>query len=184
MANTPVSANILNLLRALQQEGSLPALIEQLQSAATVDSGFEVVSDEGVTGTMSDGSKRRLEDDFEDGQPAIKQSPVPPSAKASSEGYASRASLPPGVKSLEEWGTTILTAGKFEKEDLTYGDVVSSTVKEKMEYVKWALSQNSLDKFSPVMKDFISYVKAFESSQHTTATYTFPGSCIPRKTRK
>lgn len=176
MANTPASANIINLLRAIQQEGNMAALVEHLQSVAAGDSDFEVVSEGGVPGAMSDGSKRRLEDEFEDGPPPAKQAPLPPKAKSSAEGSLSRASLPPGVKSMEEWGTTILTAGKFEKK--------SSTVKEKMEYVKWALSQTSLDKFSPVMKDFISFVKAFESSQHSKATYTFPGSCIPRKTRQ
>lgn len=181
------------LVNALRSDGSLTILLEALKAEqAAQESEFEVVHG---MGGMSDAAKRRGDEvESFDESVRIKQKPLPPSMTcqepndpqaASSEAATEEiisAMLPPGISSMDEWGNTVLETGKFAGESLTYAELSSSRVKEKMQYCSWLLAQKSRP-FCPELKDFIKYMKVKSTSSSSSVMY-YPGSTIVRKVRR
>ena len=56
-------------------------------------------------------------------------SPVPP--------------LPPGIKSVEDWGKTVITFGRYKNKDMSYTDLLGSAEEKDKKYIMWILSRSA-----------------------------------------
>lgn len=137
-----------------------------------------------VAGTMSDGSKRRGEDPHH-GSVAKARNPLPPSSLSPSANPADwRDKLPEGISSLEEWGDCLLEVGKYAKDDLSYGELVNSTLEDHRDYVKWVMA-NPNKSNSPGWKDLVSFLKLHSevTGRRGIVRGHYPNSSIARRFR-
>lgn len=181
--SSELSPNVVSLLRAIAQEGSVDQLIHHLQLAAgtTSPGDFELVHSEGG-GAMSDAAKRRLDEEVLQGPVSgAKRSGNPDDKKKDVKQKS--IPLPSGIQDLQHWGDIVLNHGKLGKFRNTYREIVTSEEKEKKDYCNCARQQKSRDDFTPPMKDFIQYVLAWDESECPHGI-TYPGSSIPRVMRE
>ena len=106
-SSSPEHDRELQFLRSLQNEGRLQALLCEVLS--TKDE-IGLLS----TGSMHDGSKRRLDSWEEIDMVSDAQSPVVLKVRNSKTGASTayREGIPPGVTSLKHWGDSLNTMGK------------------------------------------------------------------------
>ena len=115
-------------------------------------------------GAMSDASKRRMDDEgYQAKTGRVKQAPIQPSGKSTSP------TLPSDVSSLEDWGTTIMKIGKFEKAGLSYQELAASTQKDTQKYLSW-LMKSLNDSFNPQFHDLVSYLHATEYGKSASSS--------------
>ena len=160
----------LELLRRAKAEGSEEALFAELQGTEN----FELIPalESGETGTMTDASKRRLVDQQSMGS-VERQIPFTPSKSVPA--------FPPGVQSLERWGQTILSAGKFASDELAFVELFQSDLEGHRKYRDWLWTQRNRTDLSAPLTDFIEYMKA--RKQCDVVTY-FPDSTTVRRFKK
>ena len=169
------SSNVRALLAAIRAEGSMPELMYMLQQELQSDAGFELIE-----GGMSDAAKRRPSDDeLDDHRCAQKQRPVSPERDGKD---VNKELFPPGITSVSQWGRTILSAGKFAKDGLTYLEVCQDP--DNAKYCTWLEAQKDRKELNPVLKDFGMFLEmkrkqAYKASAPSTMCY--PGSTIPRQ---
>lgn len=172
-------------LRLLLSKAQRSGVLEQY---AMGDSGFELV-DPPVPGAMTDASKRRS---TEDGAASFDgQLPVPV-AKAKAEpkklspgsGDPFRGTLPPGVASLENWGTTLLEFGKYADKQWSYFELASNPEPRVASYCQWVIDHKS-EKSGALFIDLADYLSSYMKTIDAGATgMTYPGSSIPRRVKK
>ena len=178
-------SNVKALLESARRDGCLELLMTALRDEPFLSeadsSEFEVLSPHSLAAaSMTDASKRRGDDGSLNEPPCSKQRPVlSPEIKTKDGGKP----FPPGVRSMEEWGRTILPMGKYAKENLTYADLSDSTEQAKQAYCQWMISQKGRDDLNPVFRDFIKYLQMRESATGSGEIY-YPGSTIVRKMRQ
>ena len=164
----------LQFLKSLQNEGRLHALLCEMQGAKDE---IGVAS----TGSMHDGSKRRLDSWEETDVVSEAQSPVMLKMRNSKVGAAETHpdGLPPGVMSLKQWGDTLNTMGKYAGLNLSYNGMVAKAKKDAeagdpamQDYLKWVTSCSA--KQSPKGADFAAYLKAIKMGWHSDLWRMFP----------
>ena len=169
-----IRARIQELLRLIQEEGAMGDLIQQIQE----DHGFELV-DEDLSGAMTDAAKRRR-----DGSPERAQIPVLPLTKAvvpqTSASSVDPVKLPEGITSLDQWSRTVLSAGKYAADGLSYHELATSSKQEIRSYCEKMLSWQSRQDLSAPFRDFIEFLKAYYDQRAPQHGY-LPGSRIPRQ---
>ena len=163
-------AQIRELLRLVQEEGAMSALVQEIQE----NHGFELV-DEDLSGAMHDASKRRRDE-----TPEQAQIPVLPLNKATSKcepaSHSDAVKLPEGIDSVEQWGRTVLSAGKFAADGMSQ----TSSKQEISSYCEKMLSWQSRQDLSAPFRDFIEYLKAYYAQKAPQHGY-LPGSRIARQ---
>ncbi|CAK9033038.1 unnamed protein product [Durusdinium trenchii] len=156
-----LSSAVDELLQRVRDEGSMDSLLKELGYELGE---FELVRESEGQGSMTDASKRRMVDEA---------SPLPqrPMVRAAKTRASSK--LPSGVSSMEEWGRTLVTAGKFEKHEISHSELASSSETSKVKYVQWMINQSDRSDLSPVVQDMANYfvANAREKEGH--------GPCIP-----
>ena len=109
------------------------------------------------------------------------QRPVTPKVPKSIE--ASGDAIPLGVLSMDQWGQTLLSAGKFAKAELSYAEIFQSQDPARVSYVTWMFAQRFRSDFTRQLADFARYVnvrsKAVEAKESC-----FEGSVVPGKFKK
>ena len=172
-------------LRLLLSKAQRNGVLEQWISG---DSDFELV-DPPVIGAMTDASKRRTADPGVSSEQAVTTLPV---AKAKAEPRPPtpvsedrfRGTLPPGVTSLAEWGTTYLEFSKYGDMNWSYLELVTNAEPRVKQYCQWVMTHKNA-KSSPLFIDLADYLTCyFKSIDANTSTVTYPGSSIPRRTKK
>ena len=146
------------------------------------------------TGSMHDGSKRRLFTEHEvefDGEADefdvismvsggdMKQAPVVKATdgdKKDGNGYE----LPPGVETVELWGKTICTLPKVAGRRLTYAKLIqeADVNKDTKDYLIWIFKNSHK---SPKAMDFKAYMTAVKYSPIEPATVNYPGTTVVRE---
>ena len=163
-----LSSAVDELLQRVRDEGSMDSLLKELGYELGE---FELVRESEGQGSMTDASKRRMVDEA---------SPLPqrPMVRAAKTRASSK--LPSGVSSMEEWGRTLVTAGKFEKHEISYSELASSSETSKVKYVQWMIHQSGRSDLSPVVQDMADYfvANAREKEGHGPC---IPGSSVVRK---
>ena len=156
-----LSSAVDELLQRVRDEGSMDSLLKELGYELGE---FELVRESEGQGSMTDASKRRMIDE-------VSTPPQMPMVRAAKTRASSK--LPSGVSSMEEWGRTLVTAGKFEKHEISYSELASSSETSKVKYVQWMINQSGRSDLSPVVQDMADYfvANAREKEGH--------GPCIP-----
>ena len=178
-------SNVKALLDSARRDGCLDLLMTALRDEPLLSeadsSEFEVLSPQCLAAaSMTDASKRRGDDGSLEEPPSSKQRPVLPCEVQTKDGGKP---FPPGIRSLEEWGNTILPMGKYSKENLTYADLSGAADQAKQAYCQWMISQKGREDLNPVFRDFIKYLQMRESSTGS-GEMCYPGSSIVRKMRQ
>lgn len=166
------------LLNLIQSEGLEHEVARGLSHRhdSPPSSEFAFVMGEMETGgTMSDAAKRRA--DASEAPPSCRQRPLPPVPK---QILSTDLEFPPGISSMEEWGSTILTTGKYGKDDSTYEEVSSHP--EKVKYCNWLVSAKR-DEFHVQLQDFAQYLIMKRAVAPQSSAPCYPGSSLVRKMR-
>ena len=172
-------------LRALLSKAQQHGVLEQWTSG---DSEFELVEPQ-MLGAMTDASKRRTVDPDVTASGVRRTLPVakpkaeprPPPADVEER---LRGSLPPGVPSLEFWGTTLLEFGKYADHQWSYLELVTNPEPRVAQYCTWVMTHKS-SKSSPLFIDLADYITCYKKTlDETNAGVTYPGSSIPRRVKK
>ncbi|CAK9107745.1 unnamed protein product [Durusdinium trenchii] len=163
-----LSSAVDELLQRVRDEGSMDSLLKELGYELGE---FELVRESEGQGSMTDASKRRMIDE-------VSPPPQMPMVRAAKTRASSK--LPSGVNSMEEWGRTLVTAGKFEKHEISYSELASSSETSKVKYVQWMIHQSGRSDLSPVVQDMADYfvANAREKEGHGPC---IPGSSVVRK---
>ena len=159
---------IMSVLRAANQSGVLSLALQNLsQENADVASESGHSWDLIPNGAMTDGSKRRLSPSPSE-EAVIESKENLRSAKELWARLEESAvdKLPSGVSSMKVWSKTLITFGKFEKEKLSYFDLVTDADVNKMSYVKWIVGHTN-DKSSAQLKDLCAFIKIFQTGQES-----------------
>ena len=162
-----LSSRALELLRLVKEEGSMEAL--EIQE----DHSFELVTDDVADGSMTDASKRRMDQPLVD--PRVK------AVKSENPCKTESPDLPPGIQSMEEWGQTLLTTGKYGKDGLSYAEMVSSSRKEHVSDCQFMLSNHGREDLTPPTRDLVNF---FKMHRNASMPKYFPGSQMIRQMKK
>lgn len=145
----------------------------------------------GITGTMSDASKRRAPSEILDASdfdaepqfnewdavslPPTSQTPMMPSG--STAGVA-QAGLPLGIKSMDEWGSTVCELPKYLSFGYSYIEMwnLAKTDRDMKNYLEWCSTYNGT---SVKAKDLGAYVRKMRQSSPVHSYY--PGSSDVRR---
>ena len=168
--DSQLSKAVQDLLRRVREEGSITALMAELSGDFQE---VELVPSSQDHGSMTDASKRRMTEAEQ--EPIRRRSS--PVQNSSGHGYEL---LPSGVKSFEQWGTTIIEAGKFGKQEMTYNELASSSETSHVKYVSWMLNQSGREDLSPVIRDLANYLVMF-NRRATSSSPVYPGSSTTRR---
>ena len=152
------------------------------------DLSWEAVSPNALAGSMTDGSKRLRDEGSTSkmvtyapagsGHDVMKNVPMP------STGYPVGApspsvALPDGVPTVERWGQTLVSFGKF-KDAKTYAELFDSTDASIASYRNYCVSH--FKSGSPGLKDLVSYFKA--RGLNDASQCVIPGSHTSRHFRE
>lgn len=208
MAHLPVSSlkmpnwtdedhkECLRLMHKAHGCGVLKSLCELVEQ----ETDWSVVSGRNLEGTMSDAAKRQRSDDEASG--VLTSSPPKTMPSPSQLSYAPMSTvaalgpmvlagnapapvlqLPTGVASLEVWGRTKVSFGKFMNKR-TYMSLHLSTDPEDRRYITWLSAHFS--NCSPQLQDLVKYLKAMgdgsvADSMDDKQLVMIPGTDIPRR---
>ena len=161
-------AFVMSVLRAANQSGVLNLALQNLsqecpEGSTESDPSWAVVTN----GVMTDGSKRRLSSPTPSDDTALKPKEMQHMPHDLWTRLEIRAvgNLPPGVPSMKVWSQTLISFGKFDKEKISYFDLVTDTDVNKTGYVKWILSHTN-EKSTAQLKDLRDFVKMFQLEVH------------------
>lgn len=180
------------VINVLRQTGMWEAALQaanQPKSQGSMDGRVDT-----STGSMHDGSKRRLFADHEvelDGDAdefdvismvsgsGMKQGPIT-TATDGAKKEVSKQSLPPGVESLEMWGKTICTLPKVAGRRMTYVKLIheADSNKETKDYLIWIVKNSHK---SAKAEDFKAYMEAANCLPQEPATVNYPGTTAVRE---
>lgn len=172
-----------NLVNALSQSGQLQEVMTEIYNAQA--SGHA---------SMNDSSKRRMSADapasegfqlvdpphFEEG-PYKRQTPVMPTKKDPLSSESSEPlTLPDGVKSLEQWSTTVCTLPKVAHRPMSYDELVTASPYEEdlKSYLKYILTTKTK---SAKVDDFRAYLHAIGYVDPDAGKPTYLGTSTVRE---
>eukprot|EP00435_Cladocopium_sp_Y103_P017137 s2127_g4.t1 len=164
----------------------LCSLLDRMNAAGRVPGDEDALYDMGVLGAMTDGSKRLHADLDEAGaegyehvgtprakqmtlsKPSGSQLPMPPNTDTG-------ISLPPGIESLRDWGTTICKLPKVAAFKLSYEEMVDDPHNHD-EYLMWILKHGA-DRGGR-LEDLYLYLKAtkYDLQPARSRDQLFPGT--------
>ena len=145
---------------------------------------FELISGDGA---MTNGSQRRMKN-----PPAA----MPKARMAKSRGRVSQSdgnfdceepqeSLPKCIESFARWSECVLEMGRYAKDELSYGDLASSTLADHQSYVKWVL-HNPKKAPNPRYLDLMQFLELYQelTGHGSVLGECFLGSDVPRRFKK
>ena len=161
-------AFVMSVLRAANQSGVLNMALQNLSQEPSGESAESNHSWAMVTnGVMTDGSKRRLPSPTPSDDTALEPKDVQLQPHDLWTRLEARAAglLPPKVPSMKVWSQTLISFGKFEKEKISYFDLVTDTDVNKTGYVKWIISHTN-EKSTAQLKDLRDFIKIYHLEIH------------------
>ena len=185
------SEHMKQMMRALvqqaQKEGmnstSLSGLLDETSSSSRpFPEDFEVLTVE-TRGAMTDGTKRRLcldRHDFPLPDADEEQMPVMPQFK---DLHVSKEILPEDIKSFDQWASCQLEFGRFGKDDMSYGELVTSEKEEHKSYVTWVKNHPKTSK-DPRYVDLVAFINAFLIAKKQASSEFYPSSSYERRFKK
>ena len=171
----------------LMQKAHGCGVLKALMSLVTdQDPDWSLVSGKSSEGAMSDASKRLRETSTDKFMKTYAASPElgTMAVPMPNDGYTAKVpKLPPGVVSVEAWGRTKISFGKF-KDKRTYSDLHVSQSMEDRNYKSWLAPRH--EKGSPQLQDLVNYLLAMGDPTvidhaHDDQVVKIPGTDIPRK---
>ncbi|CAK9065318.1 Copia protein [Durusdinium trenchii] len=165
--------------------GAWPALMQRLTDIEDINA--DLAWSGSSAGTMGDGSKR-LRDDARGGKPQdvywspvepLVPPPMPAAALPTGSGYPVESLFPDGITSVDQWGATMFSFGKF-KGTRSYEEVANSASSEMSSYRAFCTSHFATG--SAGLKDFVKYLKARNMGDRSNVV--IPGSHVPRVFKK
>eukprot|EP00435_Cladocopium_sp_Y103_P035121 s480_g9.t1 len=155
------------LMKRAKHDGSLAQLMNEPGCASWME--FPVAA----TGSMTDGSKRRLfsptasdDDEFEGEHVMVPKSSEAAQLPLPRAGHPVTIpmDLPDHVESMEMWGATIIDFGKYKNQDMTCAELYAAreTDQRADAYVKWVMAHG--EKSSGHLFDLFKYVSALMKS--------------------
>ena len=111
-------------------------------------------------GAMTDAPKRAKPDHAEWVFPSQAACAAASGGDIKKDGYTARSlspELPPGVTSLEQWGSTVCTLPKIKDRNLCYTEILASKENMILDYVTWIYNNRSK---SAKAEDFAKYMDA------------------------
>lgn len=169
------------LLQQAYANGSLSALLDELDKPETEMSSDEFDMVPSTPGAMTDGSKRRKEVPPVREMPKDHQLPISPNPTKSAAEYG--LTLPPGITNFQQWGKTLLKVGKFASAGLSYEELCDSSDPAHQNYTQYLLTQkHRLDLTGPV-KDVVRYIN-YRYQQHLPDAPSFEDSVVRRQFKK
>jgi hypothetical protein len=173
-------------IRLMQKAHGCGVLKAMVSLVMDQDPDWSVVSGQSSEGAMNDASKRLRETSADKPMKTYAASseigtmavPMP------SAGYGVKVpKLPPGVDSVEAWGRTKISFGKF-KDKRTYSGLHVSQSAEDRSYKSWLAPRH--EKGSPQLQDLVNYLVAMGDPSvidlvHDKQVVTIPGTDIPRR---
>ena len=186
----------LRLMHKAHGRGILKALVELVEQ----ENDWSVISGRTTEGNMSDAAKRqRSEDEIKELKNVSPQKFVPCSSQPAYAPMPAVAApttlvhpgnepvpavqLPPGVTSIEKWGRTMVSFGKFMNKR-TYMSLHLSQDQDDHRYKVW-LSAHFVNG-SPHLRDLVNYLRAMGDKSVTGTSddkqvVMIPGTDVPRK---
>lgn len=155
------------------EEQQLSMLLARKQAASESNAGY--------SGAMTDASKRLREETFaEESDGTVSSFQFVPCASFTEPGPSFRKNvqapivstpkngitLPPGVDSLEDWGTAIMETPKYKGKDLSYEELVADS--SHSSYLKWTLDHGK--EHGGRCVDFRNYLIAIGYNPEKTVT--------------
>ena len=180
--SSPDHARELQFLRSLHREGRLQQLIYEMQKDDNI------MESPATSGAMHDGSKRRLDQWEEVSMDEVNQLPLKPDKQSPKvvQLDSPAVDLPPGVESVDRWGDTLNTMGKYAGLKLSYRAMVKKAQddadrgeKELQSYLNWVLTCSA--KQSPKGADFAKYLKGINWGTIAAYGELIPGTYEPRQ---
>lgn len=167
----------LRLMYKARDCGTLPALVKHVMEVGTEWS--FIPSD---SGAMNDASKRLREEEPQQSPYAARGGMPPVPLPSGAKETFSVPKLPPGVKSLDEWGRNMVSFGKFMGKQ-SYASMHQSKDDEIISYKKWLASHYS--KGSPQLRDLVDYLTEMKDctmvSTGSDQGVLIPGTNIQRR---
>ena len=109
---------------------------------------------------MSDGSKRRYVDEESVGSMDNPWIEVSEKSHLKVDYTSVELDLPMGITSMEQWGRTVISFGKYAEANVTYNEML--TAPEYAGYRKWCKSHLTNHTAGKVAMDFVKYRDAYE----------------------
>ena len=140
----------------------------------------KVVAQSGARGgAMNDGSKRRYVDEESVGSVDTPWIEVTDGNHLKVDYTSVELDLPPGITSLEQWGRTVLSFGKYAEANVTYNEVMTDP--QYSGYLKWCKSHLSVHTAGKVAMDFVKYRSAYEKKSNKDSGLLIPGTNVERR---
>lgn len=169
----------LKLLHKARDCGVLPALMKHVMEH---EREWDIISEKSELGAMSDASKHLREDDVSTSYGGHGSEPSAPLPSATSP-LSTVPNLPPGVRSLSEWGGFMISVGKFMNKR-SYQSLHVSRSDEDVGYKKWLMS-HYCSKGSHQLRDLVEYLMALKDEVAVenggAQQVLIPGTNIPRR---
>ena len=128
---------------------------------------------------MSDGSKRRYVDEESVGSLDLPWIEVADKEHLKVDYTIVELDFPPGICSLEQWGRTVISFGKYADATITYDDVMTDP--QYSGYLKWCKSHLSVHTAGKVAMDFVKYRSAYEKKSNKDSGLLIPGTNVERR---
>ena len=130
-----------------------------------VDAEFQVIE---TKGAMTDATKRRL---AESGPSASDESSTmkpyapssAPAAPFNQEVNTMPQPVPTGVNSIDDWGRTVISFGKYRYQHMSYYEMMTSKDPDHVSYVKWAMARHQSS--DGALHDLTSYITEWRLDQ-------------------
>ena len=103
--------------------------------------------------------------------------PTTPPLSSDQMDHPKKGMLPPGVRSVQEWGTFKVACGKF-KGKKTYYQIHAEDHSEMVEYRKYLNSRR--ESGSPLLKDLAEYLQAMSGGAMDDQLPRIPGTNVVR----
>ena len=84
-----------------------------------------------------------------------------------------------GITSMEQWGRTVISFGKYAEANVTYNEVL--TAPEYAGYRKWCKSHLTTHTAGKIAMDFVKYRDAYEKKSNKDSGLLFPGTDVERR---
>jgi hypothetical protein len=129
-----------------------------LPTEGAMDAGSTDEGREAMGSSRADASKRQAMGSSSRGRMVHEGSKA--SEPAVPEPTMVQVQLPPGIKSMTQWGDTRLAFGKFQGKG--YYDIISSTEAEEVSYVQWCLGRRITPSSPDPPWDFAEFIAAYK----------------------
>ena len=138
-----------------------------------------VVQNGAKGGAMNDGSKRRYVDEESVGSMDNPWIEVTEKSHLRVDYTSVELDMPPGINSLEQWGRTVISFGKYAEANVTYNEVLTDP--QYAGYRKWCKSHLTTHTAGKVALDFAKYRDAYEKKSNKDSGLLIPGTEVERR---